>query len=106
MPRPKRADSNAEWLPRCCVQRISLNSPPSPKERGLHRRVGSGWHSDLHDERRCWMDNVFVERLWQSPRYEDICMMFYADSREARQGSQAPTLVCITIQAAVAGLFL
>jgi len=32
------------------------------------------------------MDNVFVERLWRSLKYEDIHLKGYADGREARAG--------------------
>ena len=33
-----------------------------------------------------WMDNVFIERLWRSLKYEDIYIKFYADGSEARAG--------------------
>ena len=33
-----------------------------------------------------WMDNVFIERLWRSLKYEDIYIKFYADGIEARAG--------------------
>ena len=32
------------------------------------------------------MDNVFIERLWRSLKYEDICLKGYADGREAKVG--------------------
>jgi len=32
------------------------------------------------------MDNVFIERLWRSLKYEDIYLKGYADGREARAG--------------------
>jgi putative transposase len=34
---------------------------------------------------RC-MDNIFIERLWRSLKYEDIYLKHYADGREAREG--------------------
>lgn len=34
---------------------------------------------------RC-LDNVFVERLWRSLKYEEVYLHAYADMREARQG--------------------
>jgi len=34
---------------------------------------------------RC-MDNIFIERLWRSLKYEDIYLKHYADGREARAG--------------------
>ena len=38
------------------------------------------------DGRGRWMDNVFIERLWRSLKYEDIYLKGYADGREARDG--------------------
>jgi putative transposase len=38
------------------------------------------------DGRGRWMDNVFIERLWRSLKYEDIYLKDYADGREARAG--------------------
>jgi putative transposase len=32
------------------------------------------------------MDNVFIERLWRSLKYEDIYLKGYADGREAKAG--------------------
>jgi putative transposase len=33
-----------------------------------------------------WMDNVFIERLWRSLKYEDIYIKGYADGAEVRTG--------------------
>ena len=38
------------------------------------------------DGRGRWLDNVFIERLWRSLKYEDIYLEGYADGREARAG--------------------
>jgi putative transposase len=38
------------------------------------------------DGRGRWMDNVFIERLWRSLKYEDIYLKGYADGREAKIG--------------------
>lgn len=38
------------------------------------------------DGRGRWMDNVFVERLWRSLKYEDVYLKGYADGRDARAG--------------------
>ena len=32
------------------------------------------------------MDNIFIERLWRSIKYEEIHLKAYADGREARAG--------------------
>ena len=31
------------------------------------------------------MDNLFVERLWQTVKYEEVYLKAYADGREARR---------------------
>jgi putative transposase len=36
------------------------------------------------DGRGRWMDNVFIERLWRSLKYEDIYLKGYADGRESQ----------------------
>jgi putative transposase len=38
------------------------------------------------DGRGRWMDNVFIERLWRSLKYEDIYLKGYTDGVEARTG--------------------
>ena len=38
------------------------------------------------DGRGRWMDNVFIERLWRSLKYEDIYLKGYTDGREAKAG--------------------
>jgi putative transposase len=38
------------------------------------------------DGRGRWMDNVFVERLWRSLKYEDVYLKGYTDGREAKAG--------------------
>ena len=41
------------------------------------------------DGRGRWLDNVFIERLWRSLKYEDVYLKGYADGREARAGIAA-----------------
>ena len=36
------------------------------------------------DGRGRWMDNVFIERVWRSLKYEDVYLKGYADGREAK----------------------
>jgi putative transposase len=38
------------------------------------------------DGRGRWMDNVFIERLWRSLKYEEVYLKGYADGVEARSG--------------------
>ena len=48
----------------------------------------------LHDQRiaismdgkGCWRDNIFVERLWRSIKYEEVYLHAYASVSEARAG--------------------
>ena len=41
------------------------------------------------DGRGRWMDNVFIERLWRSLKYEDVYLKGYADGRDAKPGIAA-----------------
>jgi len=36
------------------------------------------------DGRGCWRDNVFVERLWRTVKYEEVYLRAYASVSEAR----------------------
>jgi len=47
------------------------------KERGIQISM---------DGKGCWRDNVFVERLWRSLKYEEVYLHAYDDVQEARQG--------------------
>lgn len=38
------------------------------------------------DGKGCWRDNVFVERLWKSVKYEEVYLHAYESVLEARQG--------------------
>ncbi|MBF0328032.1 MAG: DDE-type integrase/transposase/recombinase, partial [Nitrospirae bacterium] len=38
------------------------------------------------DGKGCWKDNVFVERLWRSVKYEDIYLKSYDSIAELRKG--------------------
>jgi len=33
-----------------------------------------------------WVDNVFIERLWKSVKYEDIYLKAYGSMAEVREG--------------------
>jgi len=44
------------------------------------------------DGKGLWIDNVFIERLWRTVKYEEVYRHAYRDGRKARQ---EPTLcVC------------
>ena len=38
------------------------------------------------DGRGCWLDNVFVERLWRSLKYEEVYLHAYANVAAAKAG--------------------
>jgi len=38
------------------------------------------------DGKGCWRDNVFVERLWQSVKYEEVYLYAYDSVSEAKRG--------------------
>ncbi len=37
------------------------------------------------DGKGCWRDNVFVERLWKTVKYEEIYLHAYASVPQARE---------------------
>ena len=37
------------------------------------------------DGKGCWVDNVFVERLWRSEKYEEVYLKAYDDVRSAKR---------------------
>ncbi len=37
------------------------------------------------DGKGAWRDNVFVERLWRTVKYEEVCLRAYARVSEARE---------------------
>ena len=57
-------------------------------------RVEKSWLTDVlkardirisMDGKGCWRDNVFVERIWCSVKYEEVYLKDYASVSEARQ---------------------
>src|SRR5216110_2780601 len=38
------------------------------------------------DGKGCWRDNVFVERLWRSVKYEEVYLRAYETVSQAREG--------------------
>jgi putative transposase len=53
---------------------------------GFHRQARGGERGDFHGRRGRFMDNIFIERLWRSIKYEEVHLKAYADGREARVG--------------------
>jgi putative transposase len=50
--------------------------------------IGNGISISMDGKGR-WVDNVFVERLWRSVKYEDIYLKAYGSLAEARHGLAA-----------------
>lgn len=58
------------------LQFTSLELPGLLKDDGLQISM---------DGRGCWRDNVFVERLWRSLKYEAVYLHAYKTGRHAQQ---------------------
>jgi putative transposase len=41
------------------------------------------------DGKGCWLDNVFIERLWRSVKYEEVYLKAYDNVGNARQSLDA-----------------
>ena len=55
-------------------------------QRRLHRRAHGGGIRISMDGKGRWMDNVFIERLWRSLKYECVYLSEFATGSEARSG--------------------
>jgi len=42
-----------------------------------------------------WMDNVFIERLWRSVKYEEVYLKAYASIGEARRSLEIISIFTI-----------
>ena len=51
---------------------------------GLHRPAGRQRHRHQHGWQGRWRDNVFVERLWRSVKYEEVYLRAYDSVGQAR----------------------
>jgi hypothetical protein len=52
------------------------------------------------DGKGCWRDNVFVERLWKSIKYEEVYLHAYDTVSAAHQGLEALSDILQSDQAA------
>ena len=50
----------------------------------VYLTVVPDWFAISMDGKGCWRDNVFVERLWRSVKYEEVYLKAYASVSEAR----------------------
>ena len=53
-------------------------------QRRVHRQAGKADVAISMDGRGRFMDNIFIERLWRSIKYEEVHLKAYADGRDAR----------------------
>ena len=54
-------------------------------QRSLHQRIEKPRHCISMDGKGAWKDNVFVERLWRSVKYEEVYLNAYESASEAKQ---------------------
>ena len=52
----------------------------------LHQGAGRPRDQNQHGWQGAWRDNVFVERLWRTIKYEEVYLRAYASVSEARAG--------------------
>ncbi|MDH6153287.1 MULTISPECIES: IS3 family transposase [Paraburkholderia] len=58
----------------------------SPVHRdSVHRRRAQPGHPLVHERQRCLRDNVFVERVWRSVKYEEVYLKAYESVSHARR---------------------
>jgi putative transposase len=62
---------------------VAANIAPSPAFIGALEQAGVRISMD---GRGRFLHNIFIERLWRSPKHEDIYLKHYAEGREARAG--------------------
>ncbi len=55
------------------------------------RLIGAAWRSRLwrNGGKGRFSDNIFVERLWRTVKYEEVYLKAYANGREAKAGLDA-----------------
>lgn len=102
-----------DWFSRCvlswelsntmdaafCVEALQRALAPGRRPEIFNTDQGSQFTSDAFtgvlrdagvtismDGKGRWMDNVFIERLWRSVKYEEVYLHAYASPAEARQG--------------------
>ena len=74
--------SGAAWQ----AEHLQHRSRRAIHQRRVHRQARGGGIAISMDGRGRFMDNIFIERLWRSIKYEEVHLKAYADGREARAG--------------------
>ncbi len=70
--------------------------------RGLHRRARKNEIAISMDGKGAWRDNVFIERLWRSVKYEEVYLHAYdsvSAARAASGGISISTIAAVRIRA-------
>jgi putative transposase len=73
------------------MRRRSLRRPPSNTDQGS-QFTSEAFTEQLKknniaismDGKGCWRDNVFVERIWRTIKYEEVYLKAYESVQEAR----------------------
>ena len=116
MPTPsQKAPSGTAWVLRNQARRYRLIVRTDGNRVRLYPAGVIGWFSSLArpspsvlasngiaismDGKGAWRDNVFVERLWRSVKYEEVYLRAYESVSEARATRSAAT--CSFIMAGV-----
>ena len=53
---------------------------------GLHGLASGARHTDVHGRQKAWGDNVFIERLWWSLKYECVYINESENGTSLREG--------------------
>jgi putative transposase len=69
-----------------CVDAFNTDQGSQFTSAAFTGRLASAGIRISMDGRGRWIDNVFIERLWRSLKYEDVYLKGYGDGREARAG--------------------
>ena len=86
-----RASARRRWRRRCFGSEsreffsIPIRAPLSPPRLSPASLVTAGVVISMDGHGR-FMDNIFIERLWRSIKYEEVHLKAYADGCEARSG--------------------
>ncbi len=94
-----RGGCRSRSIPGCCIEALEEALARYGRPAIFNSDQGSQFTSSaftavLHrekiaismDGKGCWRDNVFVERLWRSVKYEEVYLHAYASVPEARAG--------------------
>src|SRR5271163_937453 len=89
MPWRRRCDDTANRGYQRNAERIVATTPIKARNSPV-RRSPESWEAAgiaiSMDGRGRFMNNIFIERLWRSIKYEEVHLKAYADGREARAG--------------------